>query len=250
MAEFESLLPLLIVAIGIGVILFGAAGVGKLFGLLLAPLGCLLKAAALAFVAALIGLWLLSEQFDPGSGIGGQGGSSANTPSTAPASTAARLAEYPVLAQRDSTNYYPTEFADQLDLTVNEPVRNLACLATVYVMLRRGRGESDAMISAATYDMSDGAINPGFVGADIAFDGLAAAREIREGRPVVLHGLGGPLDHHFMLLTGVHQGRDGRWVGEVNDPWTGQRVEIDLSEQDPSHPDLPSVRVTMMRMVN
>ena len=249
MAELDSLLTLLIIGIGIAVILFGAAGIGKLFGLLLAPLGCLLKAAALAFVAALIGLWLLSEQFDPGSGIGGQAGGPGGPPITAPALTAVRLTEYPVLAQRDPAIYSPPEFAEYMDPVEHEPVRNLACLATVYVMLRRGRGDTDAMISAASYDMDKGAINPGFVGADIEFDGAAAAREVQQGRPVVLHGVGGPLDHHFMLLTGVRPGRDDRWVGEVNDPWTGQRVEMDLSEEEPVHPDLPSVSVSMMRMV-
>jgi len=79
MAEFDSLLTLLIIAIGIAVILFGAAGVGKLFGLLLAPLGCLIKTMFVLMVVVVGLLWLLSGQLNPGLGTAGQGGSSTGT---------------------------------------------------------------------------------------------------------------------------------------------------------------------------
>jgi murein DD-endopeptidase MepM/ murein hydrolase activator NlpD len=64
MEQFGTLLPLLIVAIGITVILFGWGGVGKLFSLLLAPIGCLIKAVFTIVVLLVIGFFLLASQYD------------------------------------------------------------------------------------------------------------------------------------------------------------------------------------------
>ena len=250
----SALLMLALLVGGLSVAVWGLAGPGKLLKILFAPIGCLLKAVVLLVVLLVGALLYIGSEFDsplgnvPGGPSVGQGAAS-QPPSTTPATEVA-LAEYPVLAQRDSGLYEPAEFADEIDEALAQPVRNLACLATVYLMLRRGRGDADARISADTYNMQDGAVNPGYVDADIAFDGMRVVTEIQASRPVVLHAVGGPLGHHFLLATGLRQGRDGTWVGEANDPWFGEQVEIDLSDASPVHPQLPGLEITLMRLVN
>jgi murein DD-endopeptidase MepM/ murein hydrolase activator NlpD len=75
MSDLNALLPLLIAAIGITVILFGWAGVGKLLRLLFAPIGCLLKGVATVAVLAAVAFFLFAGRLDlpgdlfPGGGL-------------------------------------------------------------------------------------------------------------------------------------------------------------------------------------
>lgn len=245
------LFALLIVLIGLSVMIWGKEGPGKLLGAILAPFGCLLKIVA-GIVVVAIGLVLLM-----GNNLKLPGpGPATPAPPTSPVPPPVRdllLAQYPVLSQRDRAIYEPERLADEQYWYGGQfhPVRNLACLATVYLMLKRGRGASAAMITSSSFTDVYDAINPGYVEqADIRFNGERFINEIRAGRPVVLHAEGGSLGHHFLLGVGIRRRGDGGWTGIANDPWFGNRIQLDLSEIAPVHPSLSDTRFTMMRLVN
>ena len=249
----SSLSILLIVLIGLSVMIWGKSGPTKLMGAILAPFGCLLKLVA-GFVIVGIGvvsfLTLQGERSHTGSGSVVE-----SPPPSEPRAAAGSvlLAQYPMLDQRDMMIYEPPSLANEIDSSVNppQPVRNLACLATVYVMLERGRGASDAMITRRSFTQDYYAINPGYVErADIGFNADRFINELRAGRPVVLHAEGGLLGHHFLLGVGIQRRPDGGWNGLANDPWFGRRIELDLGASAPPHPLLSDTTFTMMRLVN
>jgi len=248
-----GLFALLMVLFGLSVMIWGKEGPGKLMGAILAPFGCLLKIVA-GIVVVVIGLVLLMGDDLKWPGPSPATPAPPRSPSGPPVGVEDfLLAQYPVLSQRDSAIYEPEGLADEQYWYGGQfqPVRNLACLATVYLMLRRGRGAAGAMITSASFTAAYDAINPGYVEqADIKFNGERFVNEIRAGRPVVLHAEGGLLGHHFLLGVGIRRRVDGGWTGIANDPWFGQRVELDLGQSAPLHPSLSDTKFTMMRLVN
>jgi len=227
-------------------IVFGTKAPGKLFRAFTAPFGCLTKVVVYLIGLLMILAVLLSARRN-----------SPSNPPVPPAevneSTESNgwiLDEFPLLSQLDSNIYSPKTYADEIDPKEKVPIKGLTCLATVYVMLERGRGNASAMISPSVYNIETGAQNPGYVNGDIDFDGSVIVSEIKAGRPVILHGIGGPLEDHYMLVVGIQTAPEGGHVATVHDPWRGKRVLIDLAGKTSVHPSMPSLEITMMRLVD
>jgi hypothetical protein len=170
------------------------------------------------------------------------------------------------LSQLDARNYRDRGLMRATDTLPNSSrrttVANLSCAAAVYVMIERGRGHAAAMIDDFYIDprlhggRSPGARRPDYVGADLAIDRALIEAELRAGRPVVLHGSGGPLGKHFVLAVGLTQGVAGGRQLIVLDPWPapGQTlpkpdVRLDLSAARLRHPDIPGLVFDKMRRV-
>ncbi len=197
----------------------------------------------------------------------------------------ARLAEadeilldrFPLLSQRDPASYRDPTLASVVDCV--DPVRpegakttvdRLACLATVYTMIAQGFGRADARVDDLYRDPrstggcssgADGAVLARLVGVRIRpaepLDPAVVERELRSGRPVVLHGRGGILGQHFVLVVGMGRDERGRRVFFANDPWPGS-TETRVSERLTlvptagawQHPKLLSVRFETLRRLD
>lgn len=248
-----GLLALLIALVGLSIMIWGKAGPEKLLGAVFAPFGCLLKIVA-GLVVVAIGLLLFVRNPLQPPAVGANTPAARSPASSTPTETEdVLLTQYPVLAQRDRTLYEPAELANERYWYAggSQPVQNLACLATVYLMLERGRGSSAAKITPASFTEDYDAVNPGYVEeADIGFSGERFINELHSGRPVVLHAQGGLLGHHFLLGVGIRRRADGDWIGIANDPWLGHWIELDLGQPAPAHPSLSDTAFTMMRLVN
>lgn len=151
------------------------------------------------------------------------------------------LRQYPLLSQMDPANYSDATFAEKIDTALTgeaQPVKNLACAATVYTMLARGRGDQSATVDQF-YKIGDGAIAPQYVGEKQPFEGTRVLDALKQQRPVVLVGEGGPLGSHYVLAVGFERTAE-RTVITALDPWpstgtsTGTTISIDLNTR--KHP--------------
>lgn len=136
------------------------------------------------------------------------------------------LCQYPVLSQKDPSNYRPHSPLLSAYDTVQgsdrkELVPNLACLATVYTILERGRGNNTMSIDDY-YKIGTGAYpRPTYVGEDQDLDLALIKQSLDDERPVILHGEGGPLKHHFVLVVGLYGDEaDGQRL-DIIDPYPG-----------------------------
>ena len=176
------------------------------------------------------------------------------------------LSQYPLLSQKDPGNY-----RDQSLLTVQDSlpggtgtavVPNLACAATVYTMLERGRGNHQAMIDDFYPDPrkfngnSPGATRPAYVGGDVTLDQQQILTSLKSGQPIVLHGFGGPLKEHFILAVGFKTDADGKQTLMAFDPYPGndsdkpgKQIEISLGAMPIVHPIYSSIVFQKMRVV-
>jgi hypothetical protein len=171
------------------------------------------------------------------------------------------------LSQLDPRNYRDIGLMRTTDTLPNSSKRtvvaNLSCAAAVYVMIERGRGQASAMIDDFYIDprrhggRSPGAIRPDYVSADLAIDPALIEFELRAGRPVVLHGFGGPLGKHFVLAVGLARGEAGGRHLIVLDPWPAPgeimpkpEVRLDLASSPLRHPDIPGLVFDKMRRVS
>lgn len=232
---------------------------GCLGELIFSPIGCLVKlfvAAGAIFLLIMMASMVIqpAAKRGPGGGIQKppQGSLTGGGGSGVPIKfnrVEFRLTQYPLLNQLDSGIYDPPSLAKQIDPEFNTPVKNIACLATVCLMLERGRGNRTAMLRKSSFDSNYNAKTPGYVGASEPFNGEVIAREIRAGRPVVIEGVGGPLKAHYMLAVGLKPkgGRD--YDIEVLDPYHGHRVLLDGSLVNPRHPNIRDLTITGMRRV-
>ena len=136
------------------------------------------------------------------------------------------LDQFPRLSQKDRANYADdSTLFDAWDTDANgvkRPVPALACLATVYTMIERATGNTNAKIDAF-YKIGDGAIRGNLsraeIGDQVPIDLQTIADQIRNRRPVILHGTGGPLVDHYVLVVGMSV--QNATVREliVNDPY-------------------------------
>jgi hypothetical protein len=176
------------------------------------------------------------------------------------------LNQFPLLSQKDPANY-----RDQTLLTAQDSVPggtrtatvpNLACAATVYTMLERGRGNQQAMIDDFYPDPrkfngdSPGAKRPAYVGSDAPFDSLQIIASLRSGQPVILHGYGGPLKEHFVVAVGFKAADDGKQILTALDPFPGndsdkpgKRIEIDLGTTPLVHPIMHDIVFQKIRLI-
>jgi hypothetical protein len=163
----------------------------------------------------------------------------AATPST---SESATILTFPILGQRDSKSYRAgSTLMDALDTIADSnnrvPVKDLACAATVYTMIERGR---DGGNPAATVDdfypdprqsggSTMGASPPTYVGKLQAFDLDAVVSSLHARHPVVLVGKGGKLKSHYVLVVGM-QTDEGITRLRCNDPWNGVQLLFETTK--------------------
>ncbi len=183
----------------------------------------------------------------------------------AAASLSTVLEKYPLLFQKDPKNYCDQSLLQVYDTLPDksrkELVPNLACAATIYTMLERGRGNQNAMIDDFYIDPrkhggdGPGARRPEYVGADIEIDSNRILQSLQEKQPVILHGYGGPLLEHFVLVVGSQTDAAERRLVAF-DPYPGsdrdepgKQIEIKVANGVMSHPTLSSVVFRNMRMV-
>jgi len=80
--------------------------------------------------------------------------------------------------------------------------------------------------------------------------------ELEKGRPVILHGFGGPLGEHFLLAVGFTMAEPGRGKLVAIDPYPGrdvnvpaQKIEFDLAEPRLQHPVFSDIKFGKMRLI-
>jgi len=188
-------------------------------------------------------------------------------PGAGAATDEVRLAGLEALSQLDPRNYRDLGLMRTTDTLPNSDSRtavaNLACAATVYVMIERARGNDSAMVDDFYIDprkhggRSPGARRPDYVGADRAIDPALLEAELRAGRPVVLHGFGGPLGKHFVLAVGWAQDAAGGRHLIVLDPWPAPgeimpkpEIRIAVAAVPLRHPDIAGLVFDKMRRVS
>lgn len=177
------------------------------------------------------------------------------------------LQGYPLLSQKDASNYRDPTMAAALDTVPDRsrqvPVGDLACAATVYAIIERGRGNAGAMIDDFYADPRPlGGDGPGadkrpeYIGEETDVDRVAIETALGDGRPVILHGFGGPLAEHFVVAVGLRRGSGSAWSLVAIDPWPGKEqtapgreIEIPFDADPLAHPLLPGVTFTKMRLM-
>lgn len=153
------------------------------------------------------------------------------------------LDQFPLLSQKDRANYADNSAifdAWDTDKTgVKRRVPALACLAAVYTMIERATGDPNAKIDTF-YTIGQGAMRGHLskmqVADQVAIDLQTIASELRTGRPVILHGTGGALIDHYVLVVGMSVRNASVSELIVNDPFPdaaapdrGKRVRIPVS---------------------
>lgn len=236
------LITLLLILTGISVMFGGPGAAKKLWAVLLAPIGCLLKMAVGVAVLALLGWILLNalqNHLSP---------EIPQQPSVPMATDPVLLTQYPNVDQRDFANYVSPEFALTHDEETNKRLYEEACLAAVYLMLTRAHSDPNAVLGPAQFNSELSALAPeGF-----AFERKASytpktvVAEIDAGNPVILYADGPNEFTHYVLVVGYSKSRG---VFLANDPAVGQRVEFSMESSAPSIPNLPPNTVRSMRLV-
>lgn len=187
-------------------------------------------------------------------------------PSCALPSREVSLSQYPLLSQKDPSIYRDPSLASAMDTSANgktESVQNLACAATVYVMIERGRGNAKSMVDDFYDDPRKkngngaGATRPTYVGTDEAWSPSVLIEALQANHPVVLHATGGILADHFMLAVGLNKDSSGNWQVIVSDPWPGNKrntpgrtVMLPLQPDPPVHPLLSGCTITQLRKIS
>ena len=159
------------------------------------------------------------------------------------------LSEYPMLSQFDRNIYDPPSLADTVNPATGIRTDWEGCLATVYVMLARGRGNASAKITESMYSTGGMMLRPDYVRMEVRYEPKVVIREIENGRPVILHGFRGTEVEHFMLAVGVRW--DGAGSGQliVYDPALPDAIEFNAEDPAPEHPRHPGNTITHMRLV-
>jgi hypothetical protein len=179
----------------------------------------------------------------------------------------AMLDGYPLLSQRDPANYRDDSLMAAEDSAPTESgraaVADLACLAAVYAMIERGRGNTSAMIDDFYPDprqdvdgATDGPPRPDYVSGDQPVDVAAIEAELRQGHPVIVRGKSAEVFQHFVLVIGLRQAAEGGWRLVAYDPWPGRgnsgparEIEIDPDAQALTSVSGLAVTFDRMRLV-
>ncbi len=182
------------------------------------------------------------------------GSKATTTSSPADASRKVLLSQYPLLSQMDPNNYKDPKFAEMEDEFNKKKfrVKYLACAATAYTMLDRGRGNSAARIDQF-YRIGPGAVRPPYIGDLVPYDANRIADSLDGGNPVVLHGVGGPLYEHYVLVVGFEKNQ-GRTTFIALDPWPGNNQirpgrQITIDAVAKTHPTIGGLVFNSMRLV-
>lgn len=252
----KNLLTLIIALLGIYILIFRQKGLRQLFAPFRLAFRLLFSLAIMA-----TGLLLLLNLYDPGIAsrvldytcvkwrefkpVGKDGVSSVDSmesPNT-------RLSEYPLLSQFDRNIYDPPSLADAVNPETGNRTDWEGCLATVYVMLARGRGNTSAKITESMYSTGGMMLRPDYVHMEARYAPKVVIREIENGRPVILHGFRGKEIEHFMLAVGVRRDGEGSIQLIVYDPAVPDAIEFNAEDPAPEHPRHPGNIITHMRLV-
>jgi len=173
------------------------------------------------------------------------------------------ILEFPALSQKNPANYRDRTVLDVPDAIGGgtQPVKNLACLATVYTMIERGAGNASAMIDDFYPDPREygnntaGATRPAYITGDLPYDAQRIIASLSAHLPVVLHGYGGPLKEHFALIVGYRKDHSATTF-LVLDPWPcdgmmaeGTVLEIPVNGVELKHPSFKAMSFTQIREV-
>lgn len=158
---------------------------------------------------------------------------------------------YPALRQTDRGIYADDETYQTWNQT--------ACLPAVYLMLLRGDHDPHALLDASWFNVTGEALKPAKINFRLntpansdwdynrPYDPNVVIAEIRDGRPVILHGIGGKPLNHWVLAVDVR----GEPVDTIvySDPWVGALREIPASVSAPDFQGIRGCVVSWMRLM-
>lgn len=158
---------------------------------------------------------------------------------------------YTLVDQHDA-NIYSDGLYDQADINADGSpsgyeVNQLACLAAVYLMIERAKGDAEATIGASDWDDRVGAINHDYASGGIDYSGEAAIiSELDDGNPVIIQlkdsDVDGVLQNHFVLLVSYKVDEAGNLIAEALDPLNGEIGTLKLSSAQYESPTLGDAR--------
>jgi hypothetical protein len=258
MSELTTqLLTLFFVLLGLGIILSaafgGQDGPKKLLGCLFLPIklmglvafvSTLLVILVIVVLLILLDFWRSPDQASQ-SGLPSAESIRDMIPSPTPRT------RYKALRQTDRSIYADNETYQAWNQT--------ACLPTVYLMLLRGDHDPHALLDASWFSVTGEALKPAKVNFRLntsansdwdynkAYDPSVVIEEIRAGRPVVLHGIGGKPVTHWVLAVDLRGEPPEAIV--YNDPWVGALREIPASATAPEFQGIRDCVVSWMRLM-
>lgn len=254
----SQLLTLFFALLGLGIImsvlLGGSDGPKKFLGCLVWPFKALGKLAFLLVLFAIVAVvalqmmpQLLQRLGNPLADL--EPPTEANPGSPAPIPSLAD--RYPALRQTDRAIYADDETYEEWNET--------ACLPTVYLMLVRGGHNPDARLDASWFNDSGEALKPSTVHFRLnspaksdwdytrPYDPATVIAEIRTGRPVVLHGIGGKPVTHWVLAVDIRGNPPETII--YNDPWVGETRGIPAAASAPEFQGIDGCVVSWMRLM-
>lgn len=140
-------------------------------------------------------------------------------------------------------------------------VQNLACLATVYTMIDRALGKPSWIDNfypdprLTTTESTSGAKKPPYVGSIIQLNVNVIVAALEKNQPTILHGIGGLLQDHYVLVVGAQVTLLGGVNLTIIDPWATTVAKpfvtlTAISANNPiSYPAL-GLSITSMMLVN
>ncbi len=170
-----------------------------------------------------------------------------------------RLTDYPLMSQLDPKSYRDPDFMNVPDTIAGSSktveIKKLACLATVYAIIARGRGEKKYVDDFYIDPRKPGANGedarrPAWVESESTLNAEQVRQALQQGTPVILHGVGGPLKEHFVLAIGINRKEIiaiDPWPSSENDP-KGSLIRVRLGTDRLAHPNLP-ITFTKMRNI-
>jgi len=160
-----------------------------------------------------------------------------------------RIAGFQPLHQHDSVIYQPSDFAHRNDPTQpGKTIGDIACLATVYLMIERVHKNPSARITPEWFDAQANVFRRSGVHPEEAFEVEKVVMELDQERPVILRGRGssgGPA-HYFLAIGYIRsQGVVEKLI--ALDPWVGREVELEMIDGQFYLPRWPGHRITNLR---
>jgi tetratricopeptide (TPR) repeat protein len=167
------------------------------------------------------------------------------------------LKQYPLLSQKDPSNYRDQTLLKAKDTIPGKNkkafVSDLTCLATIYTILERGRGNRDAMIDDYYDDPRGkaaggiGAIAPPYItDKNVPLKKSEIKKALKEGQPVILKAEGeGNIGQHYVLAVGLKTTDDGKQQLIAIDTYPGKNktvpakeLYIDITKETIVHPTM------------
>jgi hypothetical protein len=258
-AMTTEMLTLLLILLGLAMIFGGARGL-RLF---LAPFRWMIKVGFILVIFLVIGVILLPTLSDMSKRFSGISlpfisRKSERVQSRQPEATGGgatretnRLVGFYPLRQTDPSLYEPQEMSEWT--YSGEPSRNLgqiACLATVYLMIERSRIQPNAKITPDWFNSEGYVYKKSYVQNEREYKEKTVLEELQAGRPVILWGTGGGQPTHFLLATGWTKESGELLALLALDPWTGREKILPIQNGYPNLPQWPGHQIRKIRSIN